>query len=172
MLSRPTSTVPLPLPLSPRLPRPRKRTPLTSASNLEPGGYLEMQDFHLPYASDDGTLKKTDALFRVSSLCVDAAAAAGRPLDRSPDYKSLLVKKGFVEVVERCFKLPLNEWPRDPHHKELGTWTREMLDAGIEGLIMALFTRYLGWEQDEVLVFSAMFRAALKDRRVHGYLPM
>lgn len=55
--------------------------------------------------------------------------------------------------MERRFKWPLNEWPRDPHHKELGAWTRENLHAGIEGLVMALFTRYLGWARDEMLVF-------------------
>ncbi|MBE3043029.1 hypothetical protein IMZ48_10745 [Candidatus Bathyarchaeota archaeon] len=154
-------------------PKPSTRaTPLTSRSNLEPGGYLELQDYHFPYASDDGTLKKDNILFRVSSLVIDAAATAGRPIDCTPDYKSLLEKKGFVDVVERCFKWPLNDWPRDPHHKELGNWQRETLHAGVEGLIMALFTRYLGWAKEEVLVAGAQFRAALKDRSVHAYVPM
>ena len=37
---------------------------------------------------------------------------------------------------------------------------------------MALFTRYLGWSQEEVLVFCSEVRAALKDRSVHGYIPI
>lgn len=131
-----------------------------------------MQDFLLPYASDDGTMTADDPLFRVSSLCVDAAVAAERPIDLAPKYKDFFADASFVDIVERRFKWPLNEWPRDPHHKELGTWTTENLQGGIEGLVLALFTRYLGWTRDEVLLFCGQIRAALKNRRVHGYIPM
>lgn len=131
-----------------------------------------MQDFVIPYASDDGTLTKDNIMYRVTALCVEAAAAAGRPIDRTPDYKTLLEKKGFVNVVETCFKWPMNEWPRDLHHKELGTWVREMLHAGIDGLMMALLTRFHGWAEEEVLVAGAQFRAALRDPSVHAYIPI
>ena len=77
-----------------------------------------------------------------------------------------------MDIVEHRFEWPLNEWPKDPHYKELGAWTRENLNGGVEGLIMALFTRYLGWTQEEVLGFCVEVRAALRDRRVHGYIPM
>lgn len=126
-----------------------------------------MQDFLLPYASDDGTLTTDNAAYRASALCVEAAEANGRPNNLAPYYKSYLERAGFVDVVERRFK-----WPKDPYYKELGTWTRENLDGGIEGLVMALFTRFLGWSKEEVLGFCAQFRAALKDRSVHGYIPM
>lgn len=69
-------------------------------------------------------------------------------------------------------KWPLNEWPKDPHHKLVGAWTRANLDKGIVGLVMALLTRNLGWTKDEVLAFFVKVRPSLKDRRVHGYIPM
>ena len=139
---------------------------------LEPGGYLELQDFLLPYASDDGTLTPDHPIHRSSSLCVEAARIAGRPIDLAPQYKTYLENAGFIDVVEYQLKWPLNEWPKDPHYKELGSWVRECHDQGAEGLIMALFTRHLGWTREEVLVLCAQIRSRLKDRSVHGYIPM
>lgn len=131
-----------------------------------------MQDFDLPYVSDDGTLTKESPLYRVSKLCVDASIAAGRPINLASEYKSYLESIGFVNVEEHRFKWPLNEWPKDPYFKELGAWTQENLNGGIEGLIMALLTRHLDWSQNEVLIFCSEVRAALRDRMVHGYIPM
>ena len=42
-------------------------SPLTQHyRSLEPGGYLEMHEFDLPYASDDGTMPEDNALYRAS----------------------------------------------------------------------------------------------------------
>lgn len=143
-----------------------------SHSHLEPGGYIELQDIYIPYESDDGTLTEDNPLRRVSQLCVDAGAAAGRPFTLPPEYKNYLERAGFVDVVERRLKWPLNQWPKDPHYKMIGAWTRENLHSGIEGIMMALLTRFLGWTQEEVLVAAVEFRAALADRRTHGYIPV
>ena len=69
-------------------------------------------------------------------------------------------------------KWPLNPWAKDPHYKQIGMWIQDNLSTGVEGLMMALFTRYLGWTQEEVVVGAMEFREALKDRRTHAYCPM
>ena len=131
-----------------------------------------MQDFIVPYASDDGTLTEDNPLYRASALCVEAGNVSGRHNNAAPYYKSYMERAGFVDVVERRFKWPLNDWPKDPHYKELGMWCRQNLDTGVEGMFMALFTRYLGWTKEEVLVFCGEVRAALRDRSVHAYCPV
>lgn len=131
-----------------------------------------MQDFIVPYACDDGTLTEDNPLYRASALCREAGIVSGRRNDVAPYYKSYMERAGFVDVVERRLKWPLNEWPKDPYYKEIGYWVRANLEIGIEGMLMALFTRFLGWTKDEVLVFSAQVRAALRDRSVHGYCPV
>ncbi|CAI4215651.1 unnamed protein product [Parascedosporium putredinis] len=141
-------------------------------NNLEPGGYLEMQDILLPYESDDGTLTEDNPLRHISQLCVDAGNAAGRPFTLPLKYKRYLEDAGFVDVVERQLKWPLNTWPKDKHYKEIGAWTQENLHSGIEGILVALFTRYLGWTQDQVTLAALKFRTALKDRNTHGYIPI
>lgn len=140
--------------------------------HLEPGGYFEMQDFLLPYASDDYTLAQDHPIYRATALCVEAARISGRRIDLAPNYKTYLENAGFVDVVERRQKWPINEWAKDPNLKELGSWVRECHDKGIEGLIMALLTRFLKWSMEEVLVLCAEIRASLNDRKVHAYIPM
>lgn len=122
--------------------------------------------------SDDDTLPPDSALGRLQSLWKEASDVAGRPAYLAPQYKTYLEEAGFVDVVERRLKWPMNEWPRDPHHKELGAWCRENMDGGMDGLLVGLFTRFLGWTSEEVTVFAAQARAELRDRGIHGYIPV
>ncbi|KAF4978209.1 hypothetical protein FZEAL_5370 [Fusarium zealandicum] len=143
-----------------------------SFDNLEPGGYLEMQDVTFPMECDDNTLDKNSELYRLGDLLMEASAAAGRLNNEAPKYKSYLEKAGFVDVVEKRYKWPLNQWPKDKHYKELGAWTFDNLDKGMEGFSMALFTRYLGWSSEDVILFCAAARKQLRDLRIHAYSPI
>ena len=131
-----------------------------------------MQDFSLPYESDDGTLTPEHPVYRSSLLAKEDAQAGGRPMSLAPEYKHFLTRAGFVDVVERRFKWPINTWPKDPYYKQIGAWVQENPDGGAEGLFMALFTRFLGWSREDVLMFCAEVRESIKDRRVHAYVPM
>lgn len=139
---------------------------------LEPGGYLELQDIHVPFACDDGTLIEGSPLDRFGKLPVEASIALGRPLDVAPLHKDRLVEAGFVDVVERQFKWPVGAWPRDKHYKELGYWCYDNLDVGVDGLLMALLTRGMGWSRAEVLAFSDDVRRDLRAKGVHAYMPI
>lgn len=131
-----------------------------------------MQDIVLPYESDDGTLAEDNPMRRISKLYVEAGEVAGRSFTLPVKYKDYLERAGFVDVEERQLKWPINQWPKDRHYKEMGMWTEEMLYSGAEGLMMAPFTRYLGWTKEEVLIGAMEFRAALKDRKTHAYIPV
>lgn len=48
----------------------------------------------------------------------------------------------------------------------------ENFSTGLAGLSMAVFTRGLGWSQEELEVFLADVRKSMKDPNVHGYYPM
>ncbi|KAM0499063.1 hypothetical protein ACHAP8_005767 [Fusarium lateritium] len=143
-----------------------------SYENLEPGGYLEMQDLTYPIACDDGTLLPDSALVRSGKLSIEASAKAGRAIDLPPQYKEFFEKAGFVDVVEKKYKWPINEWPKDKHHKELGKWSYANMNNGLEGLLLALFTRFLGWTADEVMILCSAMRKQIRDRNVHAYIPI
>lgn len=141
-------------------------------AHLEPGGYLEMQDLTNPLACDDGTLHEGLELYRLGHLLVEASDKAGRPNNTAPKYKEYLEKAGFVDVVEKKLKWPLNRWPKDKKYKEIGAWTCENLTSGLEGLLLALLTRFLGWEPEEVLAFCTLVRKQLRDTSIHAYIPV
>ena len=105
----------------------------------------------------------------------------------------MLIEAGFDDVVEVRYKWPQNRWPKDKKLKELGElhcysydqprtstdysdmvgmWMHENFSTGLAGLSMAVFTRGLGWSQEELEVFLADVRKSMKDPNVHGYYPM
>lgn len=43
---------------------------------------------------------------------------------------------------------------------------------GLSRLSMAVFTRGLGWSQEELEVFLVEVRKSMKDTKIHGYYPM
>jgi hypothetical protein len=142
---------------------------LTVSRGLESGGHIEMQDVDMPYRSDDGTLTEDHELRQWGSLFLEASEKLGRRMDKTPSYKQMMEKAGFVDVVETQFKWPLNQWPKESYFKKLGEWTLINLDTNLEGLCMALFTRGLGWTTAEVNVFCTSVRKQLRDRNIHAY---
>ncbi|KAK1498792.1 TAM domain methyltransferase, partial [Colletotrichum abscissum] len=140
--------------------------------NLEPGGYLEMQDLSLPYRCDDASLTPDSPIHKLSDLFLRGGRVTGRNMDAAPTYATLMRTAGFVDVEEQQFKWPVNAWPRDPHFKTLGAYTHCNLDHGLEGLTLGLATRNLGWSKEETLLFCATVRKSLRSHKVHAYVPL
>uniref|UniRef100_A0A0D2XYN2 Methyltransferase tdiE n=1 Tax=Fusarium oxysporum (strain Fo5176) TaxID=660025 RepID=A0A0D2XYN2_FUSOF len=139
---------------------------------LEPEGWFEMQDIVLPYKSDDGTLHADLELAKLGHYFCEASKILGRSVEAPRHYKSMMQKAGFINIVERHFKWPLNEWAKDPYYKEIGAWSFANLDGGLEGLTLALFTRGMKWTKEETMTFCAEVRKHLRDPRIHAYLPV
>ncbi|EEQ27161.1 conserved hypothetical protein [Microsporum canis CBS 113480] len=140
--------------------------------NLEPGGYVEMQDICLPLRSDDGTLTPDHPLDRWSRTCVEACAKLERPLDVAKSHKKRMEEAGFVDVVEVLHKWPLNSWAKDPKLKEIGNWTMTNMLEGLQAWSIGPFTRGLGWSLEQVEAFLVDVRRDVKDRKLHVYWPM
>ena len=73
-----------------------------------------------PLSCDDGTLAEDSAIQKWCRLCLEASIKIGMPLNSSLYHKQRLIDAGFVNVVEKEFKWPINQWPKDPKMKELG----------------------------------------------------
>ncbi|KAI7266108.1 S-adenosyl-L-methionine-dependent methyltransferase, partial [Hortaea werneckii] len=109
--------------------------------NLEPGGWLEVQDYGLPVKSSDGTHIGTD-LHRWGQLLCEASMKLGRPLgsDCSDYYVQWMQDAGFVDIQVRMFMWPSCGWPKDPYMKEIGRWNQVNILDGLEGFCLALLT--------------------------------
>lgn len=81
----------------------------------------------------------------------------------------MLEKAGFVDIQVKISKWPINQWPRDQRYKTLGLWTLAATAGGLEGLLMALFTRALGWSKEETLAFCVDVRKDLHNLNFHAY---
>lgn len=138
-------------------------------SALAPGGYYEIQDGEMPPYCDDSTMDPDCALMRWQKALIEASAKLGRRVGDASADAGYLKEVGFVDVQSRKFKWPSNSWPRDPYYKELGTWQLANIDNGIEGFTLALFTRVLGWTQEEVLVLCSQVRKDIRNPKIHAY---
>lgn len=140
--------------------------------NLESGGFLELQECHVPCRSDDGTLTRYSVLSRWCSLMLECGRRLDRPGSVAPIAKQLMEEAGFVDVVEVQFKWPTNKWPEDAHLKELGTWMEMNQKLGLEASSLAFFTRVLGWSVEELKGFLLELKACVEDPNIHAYWPM
>ena len=109
---------------------------------------------------------------RCGELFVEASLALNRPINAAPRYKDMMRKVGFEYGVQRQFKWPIGPWAKDKHYKDLGYWCKLNLDVGLEGLLLGLLTRGLGWSKEEVYAFCALVRQEMNDPRIHTYIPM
>ncbi|KAL4726553.1 hypothetical protein ACLX1H_005440 [Fusarium chlamydosporum] len=148
-----------------------------SFKNLNPGGRIEMIDIVYPLLSDDDSLTKHSALFKWSELLHDIFTKNGRPMDSALKYKDQLEEAGFVDVNIVKRKWPLNKWPKDPKHKQIGIWAQQNTLDALAALSLAVFTRPdsqggLGWSKEEVEVFLTDVRKDIKNTNIHSYWPI
>ncbi|KAM0328733.1 hypothetical protein ACHAQA_005146 [Verticillium albo-atrum] len=139
--------------------------------NLNPGGWIELVDI-CPITSDDGTLKEDSATHSWATQLLDGTKKIGRPFDGAFEYKKQLEAQGFKNVQQIVYKWPQNEWPKDPKYKELGMWNLENITSGLHGLSAAVYTRVLGWTNEELEILLAKVRRELKDTSIHAYWPI
>ncbi|OHE91145.1 methyltransferase domain-containing protein [Colletotrichum orchidophilum] len=140
--------------------------------NLNPGGYLELNDIDAVPVSDDGTLTEETSLMKSVRLWSEGLAKFGSPFEEFSRFESVLKDIGFEDVHIQRFKWPTNGWPKDQKHKEIGIWNYENLAPNWEGFLMAPLTRALGWTKDEVLVLAMEARKDFGNRNIHAYYNM
>ncbi|GKU02940.1 unnamed protein product [Fusarium langsethiae] len=141
-------------------------------NNLAPGGYMEIQEADLNIQSDDGTLKPDNVMLRSLRLLTEASVKFGRPYQDIPPLADLMTKVGFVDVVVKQFRWPMNGWPEDKKDKLLGEWCYINMASGLEAFTMAPLTRAHGWTPEEVTLFLIDQRKAMADKNTHGYWPI
>ena len=131
-----------------------------------------MQELAFPVLSDDGTQLPDSHLGKWNALMLEASQKIGMPLDNASHYAEWLTDAGFVGVNSTLYKWPSNSWPRGKKEKTLGLWNMVNTLDGLEGFTLAMFTRVLGWQPEEVQVFLAGVRKDVKNPGIHAYWPV
>jgi len=95
-------------------------------SNLESGGWVEIQDIDFPIRCDDDSMPQTSAIYRWSETLIQASEILGFKLTTCGKAKQMMLDVGFEDVVQIPFKWPINRWPRQKKYKELGMFRRTL----------------------------------------------
>lgn len=78
--------------------------------NLEPGGWIELQDAVFKLMCTDGTADGS-YIERFSQLILESGHSIGRDLDIPSKYKEMLTQAGFLDVVEDIGPVPGKDLP-------------------------------------------------------------
>jgi len=78
---------------------------------------------------------------------------------------------GFVDVIVKPFKVPIGTWPADSTLKQAGSVQLVAMLEGIEGLSLAVFTRYLGWSMEDTNELIEQTRQEFTRRAACYYWP-
>lgn len=122
--------------------------------------------------SDDGTLPDDGPIMTWSKLLNESSIKLQQAYQKIDEFKDIMSKAGFIEIVDTRFKWPSNHWPKDKKYKELGVWNNENIAIALESLTIAPFTRAHGWSIEDIQVFLTEVRKDLNNPRIHGYWPM
>jgi hypothetical protein len=138
--------------------------------HLQPGGWVETQDFDLRPLSDDNSfppnslVKEWHELYHAGllldgcNLCIPAQ-----------DIKRYMEEAGFVNVQIVETKMPMSPWSRNRKFRDAGQLAMESTLQDLSGMSLAVFTRFLGWERERLEVFLAGVRREWREGGTHGY---
>lgn len=112
--------------------------------HIRPGGYIEQMEWSVHNRSSDGTLSPDAVLARWSQNAIRAGTITGKTFEVAENMAGLIREAGFVDVVEKRFRWPVGPWSSDPKLKEIGRWNLLNWEEGMEGWVMAAYTRVLG----------------------------
>ncbi|KAL2137362.1 hypothetical protein VTI74DRAFT_3302 [Chaetomium olivicolor] len=137
--------------------------------NVNPGGWVEFQDYDLQCYSEDGSLKPESNMMAWTNLFLEAARKTGREPSPGPRLERWVRDAGFINVKHEVFRFPVGPWPKDPRLKMVGKFNVLQILEGLEAFSLRLFTSVLGWKQEEVMVLNAGVRDELKSGAFHAH---
>ena len=140
-------------------------------THLKPGGWFEHSEFSVDTNADPDGESKADKMYHnfSSTILSVGETKTGMRFDTLRHIRTWMEEAGFVDIVEHSFVWPIGPWPKDPKLKDLGRWGERNWVDGLEGWVLALYTRMLGWTYAQVMEFVDEFRKVIKDRKNHYY---
>jgi SAM-dependent methyltransferase len=138
--------------------------------NMEPGGWVEMQEYETEFFSnDDPTLSNMPNCKRLGNLVNEASEKAGAFFMIVQEQKQKLIEAGFEDVREDIYKVPVGLWAKGRKLKELGLFQREHVKLSFDSFAPGLLGRVLGWSKDEYTILVAEANRELRDPSNHVY---
>jgi hypothetical protein len=138
--------------------------------HTKPGGLIEELEFDIATKSDK--VGPDHVYVRWNNLFAECGEKMGRTFKAAAQMKQQIIDAGFVDVVEKKWKVPIGGWSSDPKLKRVGLYTLLFLDQSLEGFALYMLKEIMGWEYAEIQVLVAKMRQALRDWRLYPYYEM
>ncbi|KAI1355512.1 S-adenosyl-L-methionine-dependent methyltransferase [Xylaria sp. FL0043] len=135
--------------------------------NLRPGAWVELQDVDGMVHCDDGSLPPDWPILVFTNLMVEAFARLGTKSHAAVFGGQYLAECGFVNIQHNTIKLPYGTWPRDERMRLIGLYYRTAAEQFLPAM-GAIQLPMLGWQPQEIEVFFARCRNAMRDPNVHA----
>lgn len=135
--------------------------------NLEPGGWLELQEVR-SFAVDDGSAA-ADAPIMIWIRSIDEALAKiGVDLNATSTFKEKLPAAGFVNVNEAIINAPIGPWAKGQKEKMIGKLFQKDIAENLRGISMKMFQGVLGWSEGKYEEFIPKVYEEMYDPKVSG----
>lgn len=135
-------------------------------SALKPGGWIELQEFHIPLGCDDDTMAEGGAMFKWGEELKKAALKVGLDTTASLRHPEMLKDAGFEDVQAMQLKVPMGTWAKGKQEKKVGWMGGKDLHMGVEGISSKLLS-ILGYSPEGIKTFCEDVKAELETNKVH-----
>lgn len=143
-----------------------------SYDTLRPGGWIETYETDCVFSSDNCELPDDSPLRLWTDYFTEAGKLMRRTFHVLRDNVQVegIRAAGFENIEVVSMKSPVGSWPSDPKRKRAGIYAKVALEQDLEGYISFVWTHVLQKPIEEMHVYLASFRKALRAPNVHLYL--
>ncbi|RYC60301.1 hypothetical protein CHU98_g5919 [Xylaria longipes] len=136
--------------------------------NLEPGGYIELQDALFPMYWI-GEPPRQSALYRWNELLMEGLRNIGRSWSNVVNYPRYFEEAGFEGITERRFYWPTSPWAKGKYFKTVAMYFQEDMISGMEAISMKVL-QATGMTPTEIQDFCEEVKHDFRDTNLHAYL--
>ncbi|KAK1997744.1 methyltransferase [Colletotrichum falcatum] len=134
-------------------------------AHTRPNGWVEIKEIDTEFRSQSKELTDDHVFRRWYTNLVAAATRLGKEAEgvRSGAITTGMIQAGYVDVVEKRWKIPIGSWTADPRLKQLGHCALEFIDESLEGFGLFLLKEVMGFTYEEVVAMMNELRVAMRD---------
>lgn len=143
--------------------------------NLKPGGWLEMQEFHLPFMCDDGSLPPDSTLAKFTVEQFEAIEKTGVRIGRQTmqvDLPKIITDAGFIHLDTAHSKWPIGPWAKGQKEKLIGALFLRDVEGNMENLTKRIMMGLLGYTEEQVETTMEAVLRDVRDSSIHMHMPM
>jgi hypothetical protein len=136
-------------------------------SNLNPGGYLELQDVAFPTYTVHPTKTNESKSVVSSNDLYESGKVMGLDFQAPNRFHDLLEAGGFVDVQTQWFNWPIGPWAKGDKYKVMGEMVLEDFTGAME--MTAPMYKAVGWSEEGALGLIREAIEEMKDQKVLLY---